>query len=212
MSGADTLFLAGHRRARLQSCHGHRTHHQTSTLHFRTTQLIFSSPVNSNEILTAPDTTLCLAITQNQNNTYLSNSTAPVFSITWEYPFEPVNETSVENGTHPLIHAFPQASLSDTALPITLEDLGELNLNFSWTMGIGNDNAPATSTRRLFAQEVNASVALDMYIDASQVKAADAGKAGFEMIIFFASYGLQTPVGFGNGTAVTTQTVGGVVL
>jgi hypothetical protein len=97
-------------------------------------------------------------------------------------------------------------------LPITLEDLGELSLDFSWTMGIGDENAPATSPRRLGAQETNASVALDMYIDADPDKAAEGGKAAFEMIILFAMYGLQDPVGFGNGTIVTTAKLGNTEL
>jgi hypothetical protein len=71
-------------------------------------------------------------------------------------------------------------------------------------MGISNGNAPPTSQRRLFAQEVNASVALDIYINTDKTKAVDAGKAGFEMIIFFAKYGLWDPVGFGNSTIITT--------
>jgi hypothetical protein len=79
-------------------------------------------------------------------------------------------------------------------------------------MGIGDENAPATSPRRLGAQETNASVALDMYIDADPDKAAEGGKAAFEMIILFAMYGLQDPVGFGNGTIVTTAKLGNTEL
>jgi hypothetical protein len=169
--------------------------------------------INSNEILTELESTLCLTVIKNNNNTYLSNSTAPEFSITWEYPFTPANASSAANETKPLIHAFPQATLQDAKnLPITLEDLGELSLDFSWTMGIGDENAPATSPRRLGAQETNASVALDMYIDADPDKAAEGGKAAFEMIILFAMYGLQDPVGFGNGTIVTTAKLGGTEL
>jgi len=109
-----------------------------------------------------------------------------------------------------LIHAFPQATLQDSKnLPITLEDLGDLSLDFSWTMGIGDENAPLTSPRRLGAQETNATVALDMYIDADPDKAAAGGEAKFEMIILFAMYGLEDPVGFGNGTIVTTATLAG---
>jgi Glycosyl hydrolase family 12 len=85
-------------------------------------------------------------------------------------------------------------------------------LDFSWTMGIGDDNAPSTSVRRLESQNVNASVALDMYIDADRDKAGQGGQAAFEMIIFFAKYGLQDPVGFGNGTIVTSTKLAGFEL
>lgn len=156
--------------------------------------------INSNEFLTAIESTLCLTVTQNQNNTYTSNDTAPDFFITWEYPFTPANVSSPPNETKPLAHAFPQATLQDTALPITLLDLGALELVFSWTMGIGDEAAPSTSVRRLESQAVNATVALDLFLDADPVIAGQGGKAAFEMLILFASYGLQDPIGFGNGS------------
>jgi hypothetical protein len=152
-----------------------------------------------------------MTMTTFENATYPTNSTAPEFSFTWEYPFHVANESAPANETKPLIHAFPQASISDL-VPLTLEDLGELTLEFEWTMDIGNTDAPATSMRRLGANEVNASVALDMYMDPNQTKAGDAGQAAFEMIIYFAHYGLQDPVGFGNGTIVTTGTLNGTDL
>jgi hypothetical protein len=154
-----------------------------------------------------------MTMTSFENSTYPTNSTAPSFSFTWEYPFTIANESAPANETKPLIHAFPQASIADGGvIPITLENLGGLNLEFEWTMGIGNINAPETSLRRLGASEVNASVALDMYMDADAVKAANASEAAFEMIIYFAKYGLEDPVGFGNGTIVTTETINGTDL
>jgi hypothetical protein len=154
-----------------------------------------------------------MTMTTNENNTYPSNTTAPVFSFIWNYPFEPANASSPANETKPQIHAFPQAQpATGDILPITLEDLGELTLEFAWTMGIGDTNAPATSTRRLGAQEVNATVALDMYLDDDQTKAGNASAAAFEMIIYFAKFGLEDPVGFGNGTIVLTETLNGTKL
>lgn len=184
----------------------------TSTFPFPYVHANHQSAVNSNEILQEIESTLCLTTIQNENNTYPTNNTAPEFSITWEYPFHIANESSPANETKPLIHAFPQATLQDTALPITLLDLGALELEFSWTMGIGDDNAPETSVRRLESQGVNASVALDMYIDADPDKAGQGGLAGFEVIVFFAKYGLQDPVGFGNGTIVMSTKLNGVEL
>ncbi|KAH8759145.1 concanavalin A-like lectin/glucanase domain-containing protein [Hyaloscypha finlandica] len=156
--------------------------------------------INSNEFLPAAESTLCLTVTQNQNDTYFSNNTAPDFFITWEYPFTPANVSSLPNETKPLAHAFPQATLQDTALPITLLDLGALELEFSWTMGIGDEAAPMNSVRRLESQAVNATVALDLYLDADKDKAGQGGEAAFEMIIWFAKYGLFDPIGFGNGS------------
>ncbi|KAI9783336.1 MAG: hypothetical protein M1839_003870 [Geoglossum umbratile] len=164
--------------------------------------------VNSNEIQAEPNSALCMSMTTFENATYPTNSTAPEFAFTWGYPFRIANESAPANQTKPLIHAFPQASIGGV-VPLTLEDLGELTLDFAWTMGIGNTNAPSTSVRRLGAHLVNASVALDMYMDPDKSKAGDTGKAAFEMIVYFAHYGLQDPVGFGNGTVVTTEKLDG---
>jgi hypothetical protein len=154
-----------------------------------------------------------MTMTTFENATYPTNSTAPEFSFTWEYPFRIAIKSAPANQTKPLIHAFPQARIADGGvLPLTLEDLGQLTLDFEWTMGTGDTNAPATSMRRLGAHEVNASVALDMYMDPDKTKAGDAGKAAFEMLIIFAHYGLQGPVGFGNGTKVKTATLDGTQL
>lgn len=189
----------------LAVCAGHGYHHQ-STHHEASTYPPFGRtankrfPVNSNEFLPAAESTLCLTVTQNQNDTYFSNNTAPDFFITWEYPFTPANVSSLPNETKPLAHAFPQATLQDTALPITLLDLGALELEFSWTMGIGDEAAPMNSVRRLESQAVNATVALDLYLDADKGKAGQGGEAAFEMIIWFAKYGLFDPIGFGNGS------------
>jgi Glycosyl hydrolase family 12 len=145
-----------------------------------------------------------------ENATYPSNFTAPPFSITWEYPFHVANASSPANESKPLIHAFPQAAINGGVLPIALEDLGELKLDFNWTMGPGSHEVSATSLLPLGAHQVNASVALDMYLDKNETKAALAGEATYEMIIYFAKFGLQDPVGFGNGsTIVMTQTVDG---
>jgi hypothetical protein len=158
-----------------------------------------------------------MTITENENATYTSNSTVPEFSITWEYPFTVANASVPLNESKPLIHAFPQATLQDTALPLPIIDLGQLVLDFVWTMGIGDANSPSTSELRLDAQQVNSSVALDMYMDADKTKAAEGGEAAFEMIIFFANFGLQDPVGFGNASIfndrpsiVTTTKLDGV--
>jgi len=51
-----------------------------------------------------------------------------------------------------------------------------------------------------------------MYLDADETKAANASEAAFEMIIYFAKFGLEDPVGFGNGTIATTETINGTEL
>jgi len=77
-------------------------------------------------------------------------------------------------------------------------------------MGMGKDRAFATNTRKLGANNVNATVALDLYIDPDKDTAAQASNATTEMIIYFARFSDADPVGFGNGTVIRTQTVQGV--
>jgi hypothetical protein len=168
--------------------------------------------VNSNEILPETDSTLCMTMTTFENATYPSNTIAPPFSFTWEYPFTIANASMPANETRPLMHAFPQARLDSNIIPVALEDLGQLTLDFTWTMGIGDTNAPDTSLLPLGAHEVNASVVLDTYMDPDQTIAADASNAAFEMVISFAHFGLQKPVGFGNGTVIVTETLDGIDL
>jgi len=170
--------------------------------------------LNSNENLeiSGPDSTLCLNMTTYENTTYPYNFTAPPFSFTWEYPFLPVNATSLANETKPYMHAFPQAQVDGGSLPVQLQNLGQMNIDLNWTMGPGNA-VSTTSLLPLSAHQVNASVVLDMYMDPNQVNAANASSAAFEMLIMFAKFGLQDPVGFGTGngsTIVMTKTIGGV--
>ncbi len=79
-------------------------------------------------------------------------------------------------------------------------------------MGTGPERAPATSVMRLAAQQVNATVALDLYMDPDKTKAGQASEAAFEMIVYFAKIGLEDPVGFGNGTIIKTQRLDGTDL
>jgi hypothetical protein len=171
--------------------------------------------VNSNEILPEDDSTLCMKMTTFENSTYASKFAAPPFSITWEYPFTIVNATARANETKGFMHAFPQAQIAGGVFPIALQDLGQLNVDFNWTMGPGDSDATSTSLLPLGAHQVNASVALDMYLDSDETKAGNASVAAFEVIIIFAHFGFQDPIGFGVGngvTVVTTKSLGGVDL
>jgi hypothetical protein len=152
-----------------------------------------------------------MSVTTYDNATYPTNTTAPEFTYTWAYPFHIANKSAPASQVKPLIHAFPQTNIANLD-PLTLTDVGALNVGFDWTLGTGNTAAPTTSQIRLTSAQVNTSVALDMYLDADPDKSGNASVAAFEMIIFFAKYGLQDPVGFGNGTIVTSKTIGGVKL
>jgi len=146
-----------------------------------------------------------------ENATYPANDTAPEFSFTWSYPYRPANASVLANLSTPAIHAFPQIRIADNSvLPITLENLGEVNLKFSWTMGVGKERAYATSKRKLGAHRVNSTVALDMYLDQDREIASNAAEAAFEVIVFLARFGEEGPVGPINSTVVQTASLQGI--
>jgi hypothetical protein len=154
-----------------------------------------------------------MKLTTFQNASYPSNFAAPPFSVTWKYPFAVANASSPVNESKPLIHAFPQAQLNGGLLPLPLQDLGVMTVEFNWTMGPGDTESKVTSLLPLGAHQVNASVALDMFIDADKNSAGNASSASSEMIIIFAHFGLQDPVGFGNGsTIVMTKSIASIDL
>ena len=169
--------------------------------------------VNSNEIQAETGSNICTTITSFKNTTYPVNTTVPEFSVTWSYPFRVANASALPKDIAPAVHAFPQARIAgNSVLPIKIEDIGALNLNVSWTMGVGQNRSYATSARKLGAHDVNSTVALDMYIDADKGRAAEADKASFEVIVFFARFSDANPVGFGNGTIIRTSTLDGTDL
>ena len=162
---------------------------------------------------------LCGTLSTFENETYPLAGSAPQHSFTWQYPFKIANASVPRNQTQPLMHAFPQVSLNggsgnaSASIPIELVNLGDVNLDFKWNMGIGdNVTLTETSTRRLAAQEVNATVVLDMYMDTNVTRSSDPAACEYEILIMFANFGLQNPIGFRNGSAdnrVATQTIAG---
>ena len=135
----------------------------------------------------------------------------PEFSVTWNYPFRLANTSAPTDEPAPAIHAFPQARIADpgSVLPLRLGDLLVVDLDFAWHMGVGNNRPYATSRRNLAAHEVDSTVVLDMYMDRNETRAADATEAAFEIIVFFARFTETDPVGFGNGTIIRTEELGG---
>ena len=129
---------------------------------------------------------------------------APEFSVTWMYP--PGPETAP-------VHAFPNIKVDGHVLPATVSSLSQVNVDLQWTYGPGNTSATTTDVNGLLTNnDLNANVAIDMFLDADQTKAQDSTAALYEIMVWFADFGNATqPIGFSGGS-VTTKEISGTTL
>lgn len=133
-------------------------------------------------------------VTAFHNQTYATNTTAPKFSVTWQYPQGPESQP---------VHAFPNAQIS-SSLPAELQSLQHLKLDLEWTYGVGNEAAAVTDEAALTTNNVNTNVAVDMFIDSDKAKAQNSSLAGFEVMVWFAAFGTAAqPIGLKSGIIAT---------
>jgi Glycosyl hydrolase family 12 len=132
--------------------------------------------------------------------TYPTKYTAPQFSTTWQYDPGPVDQPT---------HAFPNIMV-DGVLPAQLGKVTSIDLDFSWTYGIGNTIVQSTSVTDLDAHAVNTNVAIDMFFDTDSTKAQDSEEAKYEVMVWFAQIGTSSKA-IGNPTG-TQRTINGTTL
>jgi len=138
---------------------------------------------------------LCMNVTQFNNQTYPTKTTAPKFSVTWQYPPGPETQP---------VHAFPNAKIDSGVFPELLKSVGNINFDIAWTYGVGNDSASSTDSDALTADDFNANVAIDMFLDSDKTKSEDTNEAETEVMVWFAAFGAATqPIGFGDGIVVS---------
>lgn len=77
----------------------------------------------------------------------------------------------------------------DGVLPVELDKMTSINLDFSWTYGVGNTIAQSTNQAALEANAVNTNVAIDTFFDTDPTKAQDSAKAKYEVMVWFAQIG-----------------------
>jgi hypothetical protein len=125
------------------------------------------------------------------------------WTATWNYP-------QVTTGNP--VHAFPNALLNDSQLPLQVSNLNTLTLNVDWTYGVGDLAATTEDNNGLDTAQLNANVALDMFLSDDKDKAQNSTLADREVMVWLGRYGSSTdPLGMGNG-AQATQTIDGVTL
>ncbi|EFX04028.1 xyloglucan-specific endoglucanase [Grosmannia clavigera kw1407] len=155
---------------------------------------------------------LCLNVTTFNNDTYPTNTTAPKWSATWQYP---VGETSQP------VHAYPNIMIRGDVLPAKLGSLTELGIDMHWTytdnktITVTNTNSTVTthtnSTKRaVVSVDFSANVAIDMFFDKNATKSQLTSDADYEVMVWFAQFGKYAdPIGYSDGI-VASQIVDGV--
>jgi hypothetical protein len=139
-------------------------------------------------------------VTTYDNSTYPTKTTAPAWSITWEYPQGPESQP---------VHAFSNIKVDGGVFPATVKSLAHIELDFEWTYGVGNNSAATTDESALTTDTLNANVAVDMFLDSDKESSTNSSAAAYEVMVWFADFGAAAqPIGLSSG-AVTTETING---
>jgi hypothetical protein len=144
---------------------------------------------------------LCLNVTTFDNGSYPTDTTAPAWSITWQFP--------QGSDTQP-VHAFPNIQIDRTdVFPIEISSVSAINFEAEWAYGVGDQVPNTTNVAELTAANLNANVAIDMFIDSNPNAATSTIDAKYEVMIWLADFGAATqPIGLADG-AVKTQDING---
>lgn len=141
---------------------------------------------------------LCMNVTTYDNGTYPTNTTAPAWTITWEYPQGPETQP---------VHAFPNIKVDGDVFPATVESLSKIVLDVEWNYGVGNVSANSTDETALDAVTLNANVAVDMFFDSDKESSSNSSAATYEVMVWLADFGTASqPIGLSDG-AVTTAVI-----
>ncbi|KAJ5721526.1 uncharacterized protein N7483_009460 [Penicillium malachiteum] len=142
---------------------------------------------------------LCMNVTTFNNETYPTKTTAPEWSVTWQYDVGPETQP---------VHAYPNIQVDDV-LPLELENMDEIEFALHWTYGVGTTAASTTDETSLNTESLQCNVAIDMFFDSDKTTAQNSTSAEFEVMVWFARFGASSdPIGYSEGV-VTTHTVNG---
>ncbi|EXJ62902.1 hypothetical protein A1O7_03345 [Cladophialophora yegresii CBS 114405] len=139
-------------------------------------------------------------MTDLENGTYPTKTTAAQWSITWQYPRGPITQP---------VHAFPNIKVDTDAFPVEISKVSAINFETEWYYGVGDERPEAVDIAALTTAQINANVAIDMFLDSNPNKAIDTTQAKYEVMIWLGQYGASTQqIGLEEGV-VTTQIVNG---
>ncbi|KAJ6095644.1 hypothetical protein N7486_006390 [Penicillium sp. IBT 16267x] len=144
---------------------------------------------------------LCMNVTTFNNETYPTTTTAPDWSVTWQYSTGPESQP---------VHAFPNIQ-AEGVLPVALGNMEEIDFALHWTYNVGNTVAESTDVTTLDSVSLQCNVAIDMFFDSDKTTAQNSTAAKFEVMVWFARFGASTdPIGLQEGV-VTTHTINGTL-
>lgn len=114
------------------------------------------------------------------------------------------------------VHAFANANLNLTSvLPVQLSSMSGLTLDVKWSynVDIGSTlDADNSNFDALAAENVNANVALDLFLAADDQDALSTTDSDYEVMVWLGRLGAYTlPLGYDTGSVVTRE-VNGVSL
>ncbi|KAG5990362.1 hypothetical protein E4U43_004300 [Claviceps pusilla] len=132
---------------------------------------------------------ICMMVNLNGNHTYETAGSAPPFNVTWQYP----RALGTKN-----VHAFANAKVMSPDFPAKLGSLKKLDLGVSWFMSLQNDSSTRLSDddKTIAENQINANVAVDMFMDKDPAKAGKPEEASHEIMVWLARFGTDTfPIG-----------------
>ena len=107
------------------------------------------------------------------------------------------------------MHAFSNIKLDTNTFPVEISKVSALNFETEWYYGVGDERPEAVDVAALSGVELDANVAVDMFVDSDPSKAVDTTQAKYEVMIWLGQYGASTQqIGLKEG-AVATQVVNG---
>lgn len=141
---------------------------------------------------------LCMSVTTYQNGSYPSRTTAPEWSVTWQYPQGPPTQP---------VHAFPNIKLNadqKTVMPLRISDIQTVDIDVEWYYGVGSTPPTTVEPAALSNVDAATNVAIDMFLDDDRTKSTDPEEAEFEVMVWLAAFGAATqPIGLAEGSKAT---------
>jgi len=113
------------------------------------------------------------------------------FTAVWGYPQGPESEP---------VHAFPNAQLNSSEIPIKVSDLKTLVVDVAWNYAAGSLVSQTTDQDALTNINLNANIAVDMFLDDDKTKAQNSSIASVEVMVWLGHFGdAVQPIGQANG-------------
>jgi len=96
--------------------------------------------------------------------------------------------------------------------PSQISSISAIDIDVTWAYGVGDTAPTTTDVTALENIDLNANVAIDMFLDSDQTNATSTVNANYEVMIWLADFGPATqPIGLDQGARLT-QIINGTTL